>query len=384
MRIDRANSKVRSCKFAGFFVAASLLTPTQAQAPPQHDLKHCMGQMLMVGFRGLELDPEDPFLQQVRSLHLGGTILFDYDVPSRTPQRNIRSADQLRSLTDALQAAASTPLFIALDQEGGRINRLKPRFGFPESRSQAELGRLDDEQQTRSQARRTAQLLSKLGINLNFAPVLDLAVHPDNPIIARLERSYSDDPVVVEKHARWALDEFRQAGVLAAVKHFPGHGSSRQDSHLGLPDVSNHWKPVELQPFARLVKEGLTDMVMTAHLYNSHWDPELPATLSYNVIGQMLRTRMGFHGVVVSDDMQMGAITSKFSLKEAIEKALLAGVDLLTFANNSVYDPDIAPKAVSILKRLAGQDKTIEQRIRQSCSRILGLKERIAQSKSGK
>ncbi|MEE8584462.1 MAG: glycoside hydrolase family 3 N-terminal domain-containing protein, partial [Acidobacteriota bacterium] len=300
--------------FAGFFLIASLLASLQAERPPQHDLDFCIGQMLMVGFRGLELDSEAPFLQQVESLHLGGTILFDYDVPSRTPLRNIQSWGQVRTLTRALQAAAQTPLLIAIDQEGGRVNRLKPRFGFPESKSQAELARMDDEQQTRLQAKTTARLLFDLGINLNFAPVLDLAVHPGNPIIAQLERSYSDQPAMVEKHARWTIEEFHRAGVLVAVKHFPGHGSSHEDSHLGLPDVSDHWTPVELQPYAALVRQGLPDMVMTAHLFNRHWDPELPATLSQKVIGQMLRAQIGFEGVVVSDDMQMGAITSQFSL----------------------------------------------------------------------
>lgn len=371
MALFREVSRVFSCLFAGLFLIAFL------PAPMQHDLDFCIGQMLMVGFRGLELDADDPFLQQIESLQLGGTILFDYDVPSRTPLRNVQSADQLRALTKALQSAASTPLFIAIDQEGGRVNRLKPRFGFPESKSQAELARLDDEQQTRLQARRTARLLADLGINLNFAPVLDLAVHPENPIIARLERSYSDDPATVEKQARWTIEEFRQVGVLTAVKHFPGHGSSREDSHQGLPDVTSHWTSEELRPFATLIREGLPDMVMTAHLYNRNWDADLPATLSRPVIGQMLRAEMGFEGVVVSDDMQMGAITSRFGLQEAIEKAVLAGVDLLTFANNSVYDPQIAPKAVRIIQGLVREGRVSEERIRQSCHRIQKLKRKL-------
>ncbi len=342
------------------------------------ELDRWIGQMLMVGFRGTELEPDHEFLEQVRELHLGGVILFDFDVPSRQPLRNVLSAEQVRRLTASLQEAAEIPLLIAIDQEGGRIARLKPERGFPETRSQAELGGLDDEQATRENARRIASTLKELGVNVNFAPVLDLAVNPDNPIIAELERSYGQDPELVARHARWTIEEFHREGILSGVKHFPGHGSSVEDSHLGLPDVTRHWKRAELEPFATLIGEGLPDFVMTAHLYNAEWDEAFPATLSPRVIGGLLREELGFQGPVVSDDIQMGAITEQYSLKKSLELAVKAGVDILAIGNNQRYDPEIAFKAFVALQQLVEEGKLEPRRLEESYDRIQAVKARLA------
>ena len=221
-------------------------------------------------------------------------------------------------------------------------------------------------------------MLASLGINLNFAPVLDLAVNPDNPIIAALERSYGAEPDRVERHARWTIQEFHRAGVLSAVKHFPGHGASKEDSHLGLPDVTHLWSETELEPFSALLSEQLPDLVMMAHLYSAQWDETYPATLSDAVITGMLRQQLGFEGVVVSDDMKMGAIAQNYSLEESIELAVKAGVDILLFGNNSSsYDPQIAQKAVNILRDLVESGTLSRDRIEQSYVRISDLKEKI-------
>jgi len=337
-----------------------------------------IGQMLMVGFRGTDLKEGDPFLQAVKDLHLGGVVLFDRDVPTRSPVRNIVSPQQVRELTAQLQAVAEVPLLIAIDQEGGQIARLKARHGFSATPSQAQLGRWDDQERTRSSAREVGELLASLGINLNFAPVLDLAVNPDNPIIAALERSYGAEPDRVERHARWTIQEFHRAGVLSAVKHFPGHGASKEDSHLGLPDVTHLWSETELEPFSALLSEQLPDLVMMAHLYSAQWDETYPATLSDAVITGMLRQQLGFEGVVVSDDMKMGAIAQNYSLEESIELAVKAGVDILLFGNNSSsYDPQIAQKAVNILRDLVESGTLSRDRIEQSYQRISDLKEKL-------
>lgn len=334
------------------------------------ELDRWIGQMLLLGFRGARLTEEDPFLEEVRRLHVGGVVLFDYDVPSRTPERNIIAPDQVRELTATLRRAAEIPLFIAIDQEGGRIARLKPERDFPPTRSQAELGRLDQEEATRENARRIASTLKDLGVNLNFAPVLDLALNPDNPVIAKLERSYGADPDKVVRHARWTIEEFHKQGVLSCVKHFPGHGSSIDDSHEGLPEVTGHWKKIELDPFQRLIREGLPDMVMTAHIYNADWDPQFPATLSPQVIQGMLRETLQFDGPVVSDDIQMGAITDQYSLKKSIELAVKAGVDIVTIGNNLRYDPEIGAKAFLVLHQLVAEGTLTRERLRESYERI--------------
>jgi len=362
----------------GLILGSSLLSCLGT--PEEEDrLDLWVGQMLMVGFRGTDLKEGDPFLQAVSDLHLGGVVLFDRDVPTRSPVRNIVSPQQVQELTAQLQAVAEVPLLIAIDQEGGQIARLKARHGFSATPSQAELGRWDDQERTRSSAREVGDLLASLGINLNFAPVLDLAVNPDNPIIAALERSYGAEPDRVERHARWTIQEFHRAGVLSAVKHFPGHGASKEDSHLGLPDVTHLWSETELEPFSALLSEQLPDLVMMAHLYSAQWDETYPATLSDAVITGMLRQQLGFEGVVVSDDMKMGAIAQNYSLEESIELAVKAGVDILLFGNNSSsYDPQIAQKAVNILRDLVESGTLSRGRIEQSYQRISDLKEKLS------
>ncbi len=361
----------------GLILGSSLLSCLGT--PEEEDrLDLWIGQMLMVGFRGTDLKQGDSFLQAVRDLHLGGVVLFDRDVPTQSPVRNIVSQQQIQKLTAQLQAVAEVPLLIAIDQEGGQIARLKARHGFSATPSQAELGRWDDQERTRSSAREVGKLLASLGINLNFAPVLDLAVNPDNPIIAALERSYGTDPDRVERHARWTIQEFHRAGVLSAVKHFPGHGASKQDSHLGLPDVTHLWSETELEPFRSLLSEQLPDLVMMAHLYNAQWDETYPATLSSAVITGMLRQQLGFEGVVVSDDMKMGAIAQNYSLEESIELAVKAGVDILLFGNNSSsFDPQIAQKAVTIIRKLVESGTLSRDRVQQSYQRISDLKKKL-------
>ena len=361
----------------GLILGSSLLSCLGT--PEEEDrLDLWIGQMLMVGFRGTDLKEGDSFLQAVSELHLGGVVLFDRDVPTRSPVRNIVSPQQVQELTAQLQAVAEVPLLIAIDQEGGQIARLKARHGFSATPSQAELGRWDDQERTRSSAREVGELLASLGINLNFAPVLDLAVNPDNPIIAALERSYGAEPDRVERHARWTIQEFHRAGVLSAVKHFPGHGASKEDSHLGLPDVTHLWSETELEPFSALLSEQLPDLVMMAHLYSAQWDETYPATLSDAVITGMLRQQLGFEGVVVSDDMKMGAIAQNYSLEESIELAVKAGVDILLFGNNSSsYDPQIAQKAFNIIRKLVERGTLSRDRIQQSYQRISNLKIRL-------
>lgn len=361
----------------GLILGSSLLSCLGTPAEEDR-LDLWIGQMLMVGFRGTDLKQGDSFLQAVRDLHLGGVVLFDRDVPTQSPVRNIVSQQQIQKLTAQLQAVAEVPLLIAIDQEGGQIARLKARHGFSATPSQAELGRWDDQERTRSSAREVGKLLASLGINLNFAPVLDLAVNPDNPIIAALERSYGTDPDRVERHARWTIEEFHRAGVLSAVKHFPGHGASKQDSHLGLPDVTHLWSETELEPFRSLLSEQLPDLVMMAHLYNAQWDETYPATLSSAVITGMLRQQLGFEGVVVSDDMKMGAIAQNYSLEESIELAVKAGVDILLFGNNSSsFDPQIAQKAVTIIRKLVESGTLSRDRVQQSYQRISDLKKKL-------
>lgn len=337
-----------------------------------------IGQMVMVGFRGLEAPANVSIREFIAKGMVGGVVLFDYDVERASPVRNIASPAQLRRLIRSLQKGAPVPLFIAIDQEGGRVNRLKTKFGFPPTVSQQYLGKLDNPDTTRAYARRAAELLSSLGVNVNFAPVLDLASNPGNPVIARLERSYSPDPAVVTRHARIVLESMRASGILCAVKHFPGHGSSSADSHEGFTDVSDTWNPRELLPFADAIREGTCDMVMTAHIFNRTLDAQLPATLSPATIGRLLRDSLGWHGLVVSDDMNMKAIAAQYGFETAVRQAIAAGVDILLFGNNiGGYDERIAEKAAAAIRRLVDSGAIDRGRIESSFRRIMLLKAKL-------
>jgi beta-N-acetylhexosaminidase len=341
-------------------------------------LRYKIAQLLVVGFRGTELTPQNHIYGDVKNLQVGGVILFDFDAINKTRGRNITSPEQVKKLCGDLQNLSPDKLIISIDQEGGRVNRLRVSAGFPSTVSAKYLGRLDNADTTRYYARKTAELLRYLGFNLNFIPCVDLDVNPSCPVIGKVERSFSANPNLVVKHSRIWIDEHRKQGILTSPKHFPGHGSSASDSHLGLTDVTKTWTKKELVPYEELIKHGECDMVMVSHVFNKKLDPKYPATLSKKVIDGMIRGDLQFDGLVITDDMAMGAIVDHYSLEVALEKAINAGVDMLILSNNgSSYDPQIAQKAVDIIEQLVRQNKISEQRINEAYSRVAAVKKRL-------
>ena len=357
--------------------------------PASDEVRRMAGQMLLVGFRGSEpgagTAEELPILRQVSQLHLGGVILFDRDVAAGAGVlRNVTSPEQVARLNAALRMSAQDaglpPLFIAVDQEGGRVERLKPVYGFPSSPPAAELCPGGDPQPALLAGKSVGQTLRTAGFNLDFAPVADVNVNPANPVIGGLGRSFSADPQAVATCAGAFAEGLHGSGVLTAAKHFPGHGSSTKDSHLGFTDVSGTWSEAELLPFAELIRQGQADMIMTAHVFNNHLDPTYPATLSAPTINGLLRAKLGFSGVVVTDDMQMRAVSAHYGLKESIRLAVLAGADILLFGNNLQYDPQLPEKAVGALVELVEENKVTPLRLRQSWERIQALKLRLSRT----
>jgi beta-N-acetylhexosaminidase len=353
-------------------LSAMLLTacPFDGGVP---SLERQAAQLLMLGFRGKTVTEAGTILADIRERRIGGVIVYDRDVALGTT-RNVESPQQLAALVDDLQTASGGRLLVAIDQEGGLVNRLKTTYGFPPTHSAQYFGDQNDPAATRAEAEQTAGLLRSLGINLNFAPVVDLNVNSQSPAIGAVQRSYSADPGIVVTHASQVVQAHRAHGVRTALKHFPGHGSASADSHLGFTDVTHSWSATELEPYRWLVADGLADMVMTAHIFNAQLDPDHPATLSRAVITDLLRRDIGFDGVIVSDDMQMGAITQYYGLEQALELALNAGIDLLIFANNLVYEPDIGARAVEIIVRLVEQGRIPKARLREAYDRVCGLK----------
>jgi beta-N-acetylhexosaminidase len=336
-----------------------------------------IGQMLMVGFRGTEVGPAHHVIRDIREYHLGSTVLFDRDVLQERNGRNIAGPDQVRDLTSSLQERADIPLLVAVDQEGGKVTRLPQRCGFPDFPSARRLGAVGDLGRTEEAGARTGRTMAGLGLRLNLAPVVDVNVNPDSPAIGALGRSFSADPDLVAQHAAAYIRGLHRSGVLACVKHFPGHGSAVSDSHLGMPDITETWSRRELKPFRRLVDKGLCDAVMTGHLYHSGLDPAYPATLSRKVVTGMLRRNLGFQGVVISDDLQMKAITEQFGLERAVLLAVRAGVDVLLFGNNLRHDPDIVPRVHGLLLRMVREGRLSRARIEASYRRIMELKHTV-------
>lgn len=337
-------------------------------------LREKVGQLLMVGFRGLEAGAHSPIIEAIGSGRIGGVVLFDQDVLLQGEPRNIRSPRQVRKLISSLQRAAAVPLLVAVDQEGGKVARLKKKYGFPATVSARYLGDVDDPALTTRHAAASAAVLARAGFNLNFAPVVDLNVNPANPVIGKLDRSYSPQGPTVVRHALAVIEAHRQEGVICCLKHFPGHGSSRLDSHLGFTDVSDTWQALELEPFAAIIARGRADAVMTAHIFNRRLDPEFPATLSQKTVGGLLRRDLGFAGTVISDDLDMKAISAEYERERALELALNAGNDIILIANNLAHDDHVAARTHDCILGLVAAGRVSEARVDEACRRVMELK----------
>ena len=333
-----------------------------------------IGQMIQVGIT----DFNDPSVRKelrtlIKTDKVGGVILFEKNLQ----KENTKSA--LSNLIQVLQKDAHIPLFIAIDEEGGYVNRLKPKYGFPKTVSAAYLGAMDDLDSTKFYSAQTAQTLSSLGFNVNYAPSVDVAVNPNNPVIVKNERSYSKDPKKVIRHASAYMEGHKPYDVATVLKHFPGHGSSQADTHLGVADVSNSWQKKELDPFIELIKTGTVQAIMTAHIINKNLDEDLfPATLSKRIITDLLRKELGYDGVIFSDDMHMAAIIKNYGFKEAVILAINAGVDCLIFSNNIFPDEIISAGALhSHIKHQVLTGKIDSKTITQSYRRLIKLKSAI-------
>ena len=346
---------------------------------PEISLEAKIGQMLLVGFRGLKIKShDDPIVHDIRNHHIGGVVLFNYDVARQSRVRNIQSPQQVKTLVSALQDYSEIPLLIGIDYEGGIINRLAEAYGFPKTVSHQYLGNKNNRTLTRQYATTMAKTLAELGINLNFAPVVDVNTNPHNPIIGKKQRSFSPDPKIVAQHAIEFIKAHREHNVLCTLKHFPGHGSSTADSHIGVADVTKTWNPIELQPYIDIIQAGEADTIMTAHVFNEQLDPDYPATLSKSIITGRLRGELNFNGVIFSDDMQMKAIAKYYGLETAIHKAIEAGIDILVIGNNTGdFVPDIAKRVATIIKQLVQNGTLSEERIDESYQRIIQLKSRL-------
>jgi beta-N-acetylhexosaminidase len=353
--------------------------PADTSAPPASpsegtasSLRQKIAGMLVVGFRGLTVDEEPSLRSAISEDGLGGVILFDRDQLTGG-RRNVESPAQVQRLVADLKALApDRELIVAIDQEGGVVTRLSPKYGFPEVTSQAQIAARGLEA-VELWAENLAQTLLDVGVNLNLAPVVDLNVNPGNPAIGALNRSFSPNAMTVINDADVEINAHRLRGIRTAVKHFPGLGSATANTDFGVADVTETWTDRELDPYRVLLERGALDLVMVGNLVNGQIDDAAPASLSHATVTGVLREQIGFEGPVITDDLQAAAITTAFGGEEAVRLAIEAGCDVLLFANQQVYDAGIASRVVDVVEGLVADGTIDEARIDRSLSRIRAL-----------
>ncbi|MFU8875761.1 glycoside hydrolase family 3 N-terminal domain-containing protein [Micromonospora sp. SL4-19] len=331
-------------------------------------LRRKIASLLVVGFRGTRVTANDWIVKAIKG-GLGGVILFDQDQETRTV-RNIESPRQVSALVKALKDASPGRLIVSIDQEGGRISRLNPSNGFPATRSEADIGAENSAPATREWARGLVADLTRVGVNVNYAPVVDLNINPQSRAIGKLGRSFSANPAVVVSNATEEIQAHRAAAVKTNLKHFPGLGSAAGNTDFEIVDVTDTWREIELEPFQRLIQAGFADSIMAAHILNRKLDPTHPASLSTATVTGLLRGRLGWQGPVVSDDMQAAAISRRYPAADAVALALQADLDLLVFANQQVYNPHVVEQTLDTIVNLVHTGRLSEDRIEQSVARV--------------
>ena len=340
-------------------------------------LDQLIGQLIIAGFRSDTISGHSTILKYIEAYNLSGVILYDEDLEKKGPgTRNIKSQEQLKNLTETLQERSDTPLFISIDQEGGNVNRLKKNYGFPEFPSWKHIGTLDNGLITKEFATSIADTMNKTGINLNFAPVLDLD-YGEKTYIGNLERAISGDPKKVIEHSKIFIETLSGANIVCCGKHFPGQGSGKGDTHQGFIDISESWSVADLLPYAELIESKHLDMIMVSHVFNNKFDNELPASLSFETITGSLRNDLNFEGPIICDDPSMKAISENYHLEDMFTLMINAGIDLLCLGNNLNYDPDYIPKAVEAIRRAIEKDRISHDKVNRSIERITNLKEKF-------
>ena len=337
------------------------------------------GQLLMVGFWGSS--SEDPWIKilsrQIEEGKVGGIIFYGYNI--ETPEQVLKLTTHFKSLK------APHPLLIAIDEEGGRVQRLTEHKGFSDVFGAEVVATTLNPEEAFGYYLGLAQKVKEFGFNLNFGPVVDVNPMQGQGWIGRLGRSYGSTSESVIPYARAFLKAHAQMRVLTSLKHFPGHGRAMGDTHGGFVDVTETWTEEELLPFEALISD--TPFIMTAHVTHKKWGQELPVTFSSDLLQGVLREKMRFSGVIITDDLHMGAVQEVLSPLNVGTEALHAGNDMLMFSNNPSSAQNIlefrpSPFLVEdVLESLQKSDLD-SKKIGASIARILKLKERLTAAPS--
>jgi len=326
-------------------------------------LEEKIGQLIIAGVEGKE--PESRAEKMITEQHIGGVIFYKY---------NLASAKDVVAYVNQLKAwnkENAAPLILSVDQEGGKVSRLPGLEKLPDAAQIGKSGKLPFAQAVGSLL---AREVKEMGINMNYAPVLDINSNPNNPVIGT--RSFGATPDEVTPMGMAVMKAIKEQGVIPVVKHFPGHGDTGVDSHLELPIVEKNLEQLqafEWLPFAEAIKQG-TDAVMVAHILFPELDKQFPASLSKTIITDELRGTLKFDGVIMTDDLTMGAIAVHYGIGEAAVQAILAGTDVVLVA----HDYNNIDNVITAIKQSVEDGKLTEQRIDESVGRILRMKQRYS------
>lgn len=325
-------------------------------------LKEKIGQMTIIGLDGYTLNEHT--MEMIDTYHTGGILVLG---------GNIKDTTQLLTLVSSIKnynSKKSIPLFFGVDEEGGRVSRIPSEFKrIPSSQH---IGKINSEEISYKVGSILAKRAKAFGFNMNFAPVLDVNSNPNNPVIG--DRSFGSNPEVVSRLGIQTMKGIQGENVIPVVKHFPGHGDTSVDSHIGLPTVKhdlNRLQSVELVPFIQAINNE-ADAIMTAHILLPEVDPDHPATMSKAILTGLLRDQLNFKGVIMTDDMAMGAIIENYDIGDAAVQAVIAGVDIVMVAHT--HDNQL--EVMTALYDAVQAGRITEERIDESVYRILALKQK--------
>ena len=339
--------------------------PIEAQVA-EMSLDEKIGQLVIVGLDGYVNDENSTYL--IEKYRVGGFVLL---------KQNVKDTEQLLELMNSLKktnAANKIPLFLAIDEEGGRISRLPD--DFKKLPSSGRIGQANDKRLAYQAGSLLAEMLKTIGLNMNFAPVLDINSNPENPVIG--DRAFGASSELVTELGMEAMSGIKAQGIIPVVKHFPGHGDTDVDSHVGLPVVEaslSRLESFELIPFKTAI-ENQADAIMIAHILLPKIDPNNPASFSKPIITDLLRKKMNFDGVVITDDLTMGAVVNNYDLGEAAVESLKAGSDIILVCHD--YEKEV--RVIEAIKKAVETGKITEERVDESLYRILSLKKKYGLS----
>ncbi len=352
---------------------AMIAMPRFAIARPEFPSQR-IAPMIMVGFDGpnAKAGGVKEMAVHIAAGRVGGICFIAKNAVSRAG---------VESITKLFHAASQRwPLLMAIDQEGGNVQRLSSKLGFGFEPSPAKVSNTKSADQSRKIYAAMAREIHRSGFNFNLAPVVDLGFERRNALITRKGRTFGDDPASVIRYSRAFVMGHRDEGVLTSLKHFPGHGSALRDSHAGVVDITKTWRESELAPYTCLTHEDMVDTIMTGHLTHATLTDGLPATLSATAIQGMLRGRVGFRGVVITDDLDMKAVRRKFSREEAVIRAVAAGNDIL-LATNDDGDRNLPLTMIRAVQKGIRDGRIDADQVEASVRRIEALKAGLMQPK---